>query len=70
VVRNFVGNGVLKRRLSFSGYADEEPIATNSTADGRSRNRRVEIVLSRINTPTNITSDTESDGTAQGGATK
>ena len=61
-------SGVLKRRLSFSGYADEEPIATNTTATGRSRNRRVEIVLARINTPT--TSDRESGGKAQGGAAK
>jgi chemotaxis protein MotB len=68
VVRDFAGDGVLKRRLSFSGYADEEPIATNTTAAGRSRNRRVEIVLTRINTPT--TSDKESGGSAQGGATK
>jgi chemotaxis protein MotB len=72
VVRDFVGNGVLKRRLSFSGFADEEPVASNSTAAGRSRNRRVEIVLSRINTPTSnsLTSDKESDASAQGGATK
>jgi chemotaxis protein MotB len=72
VVRDFAANGVLKRRLSFSGYADEEPIATNSTAAGRSRNRRVEIVLTRIHTPTSnrITSDTESDASAQGGATR
>jgi chemotaxis protein MotB len=72
VVRDLEGTGVLRRRLSFSGYADEEPIATNSTAAGRSRNRRVEIVLTRINTPTSNTtaSDTESDSTAQGGATK
>jgi chemotaxis protein MotB len=72
VVRDFVQAGVLTRRLSFSGYADEEPIATNSTSAGRSRNRRVEIVLTRINTPTSnsIASDTESDSKAQGGATK
>jgi chemotaxis protein MotB len=72
VVRDFAANGVLSRRLSFSGYADEEPIATNSTVAGRSRNRRVEVVLSRINTPTSnsITSDKESGASAQGGATK
>jgi chemotaxis protein MotB len=55
VVRDFVANGVLARRVSLAGYASEEPIASNSTAAGRSKNRRVEIVLTRINT-----TDTES----------
>jgi chemotaxis protein MotB len=47
VVRVFVHTGVLPRRLSLAGYADEIPVATNSTADGRSHNRRVEVVLTR-----------------------
>jgi chemotaxis protein MotB len=52
VVRDFVGNGVLARRVSFSGFASQEPIASNSTASGRSQNRRVEVVLTRIHTDT------------------
>jgi chemotaxis protein MotB len=48
VVRVFVHTGVLPRRLSLAGYADEIPVATNTTAQGRSRNRRVEVVLTRI----------------------
>jgi chemotaxis protein MotB len=48
VVRAFVAEGVLKRRLSLAGFADEAPVATNATAAGRSRNRRVEIVLTGI----------------------
>jgi chemotaxis protein MotB len=51
VVRDFVAHGVNPRRVSFSGFGSNEPIATNSTAAGRSRNRRVEVVLSRINRP-------------------
>jgi chemotaxis protein MotB len=51
VVRDFVGHGVNSRRVSFSGFGSNEPIATDSTAAGRSRNRRVEVVLSRINPP-------------------
>src|SRR3954454_12058144 len=58
VVREFAHDGVLTRRMSFSGYAAQEPIATNTTPEGRSRSRRVEIVLTRINNPT---TDTESD---------
>ena len=34
VVRDFVANGVLARRVSLSGFASQEPIASNSTADG------------------------------------
>jgi chemotaxis protein MotB len=51
VVRDFVGHGVLSRRVSFSGYGSNEPIASNSTSAGRSKNRRVEVVLSRIHPP-------------------
>jgi type VI secretion system protein ImpK len=36
---------VAATRLSGEGRADGEPIADNSTAEGRSRNRRVEITL-------------------------
>lgn len=32
-------------RLSASGYADYRPIASNKTAKGRAKNRRIEIVL-------------------------
>ena len=38
---------MLSRRISLAGYADEVPLATNATAQGRSRNRRVEVVLTR-----------------------
>ncbi|RKQ92382.1 chemotaxis protein MotB [Solirubrobacter pauli] len=58
VIRDFVQNGVLARRVSGGMYANQEPIDTNSTPDGRAKNRRVEIVLSRINSP--VPTDTES----------
>jgi chemotaxis protein MotB len=48
VVRDFEANGVLQRRMSVAGYANQEPIATNSTPEGRAKNRRVEVVLSRL----------------------
>jgi chemotaxis protein MotB len=47
VVRFLIGGGVVRRRLSAAGYASLHPIANNATAAGRSRNRRVEIVLLR-----------------------
>jgi chemotaxis protein MotB len=48
VVQNFSADGVNERRMSLSGYASERPKDTNSTAQGRARNRRVDIVLSRL----------------------
>ena len=58
VIRDFVGNGVLSRRVSGGMYANQEPIASNSTLTGRAKNRRVEIVLSRINAAPNDTEST------------
>ncbi len=37
--------GVAARRMSAEGYAARIPIADNSTAAGRAKNRRVEIIL-------------------------
>jgi len=37
--------GIPRERLSIAGYADLHPIADNGTADGRGRNRRVDIVV-------------------------
>ena len=34
-------------RLSAEGRADADPIATNSTPEGRERNRRIEVLLNR-----------------------
>jgi chemotaxis protein MotB len=48
VVRDFAAHGVNPRRMSFTGYGSTMPIASNSTAAGRSKNRRVDVVLTRI----------------------
>ncbi len=37
--------GVAEERIAFEGYGPDLPLAPNSTADGRARNRRVEIVV-------------------------
>ena len=57
VVNDFAKIGVLSARMSLQGYGAQIPIDSNSTADGRAKNRRVEIVLSRIHTSS---TDTES----------
>lgn len=45
VMQLLVKMGLLTSRLSAEGRADAEPIASNSTPEGRARNRRVEIVV-------------------------
>ena len=44
-----IAQGVNRERLGAVGYADLHPLASNATAAGRAKNRRVEIVLQRIN---------------------
>jgi chemotaxis protein MotB len=48
VVRDLIAHGINEQRLSAAGYADLHPLASNATATGRARNRRVDIVLDRI----------------------
>ena len=38
-------NGVERSRMTGKGFADEQPVADNSTADGRQANRRVQIQI-------------------------
>jgi chemotaxis protein MotB len=45
VVNFMVGSGMEAGRLSAAGYADQAPIGSNDTADGRTKNRRIEITL-------------------------
>ncbi len=59
VVNFLIGQGVSASRLSAIGYAEEHPIASNSTAAGRARNRRVEIVLQRLYSDPEQTGETE-----------
>ena len=45
VVRYLQENGVDPSRLAGAGYGQYQPIAPNDTPEGRSQNRRIEIVL-------------------------
>ena len=47
VLRTIVGMGVPPRRVSAVGYASNYPIASNSTEEGRNKNRRVEFVFTK-----------------------
>jgi len=47
VVRVLLGTPLKAAPFEAVGRADLEPLSTNSTDEGRSRNRRVEIILPR-----------------------
>lgn len=81
VVRYLISRGLPADRLRASGMADQSPIASNDTADGRAKNRRVEVtIMSGVDPATTLTIDASgsassapiaADGkaSAQGGAT-
>jgi chemotaxis protein MotB len=50
VLEVLLQQGVPDSQVSVAGYADQNPIASNSTAQGRHHNRRVEIVVLRRGT--------------------
>jgi outer membrane protein OmpA-like peptidoglycan-associated protein len=43
VVNYLVAKGLKKERLSFKGFGETKPIATNDTEGGRALNRRTEL---------------------------
>ncbi len=53
VARYLIDRGYDPGRLRALGYADTRPLASNETAAGRARNRRVSLVV-RFNEPGNI----------------
>jgi chemotaxis protein MotB len=45
VVRLFIDQGIIAKRLRAVGSADNHPVIANDTAEGRARNRRVTITV-------------------------
>ena len=43
--------GIVPSRLSAAGYGDSKPRVDNDTVENRSKNRRVEIILGPVITP-------------------
>ncbi len=39
------GDDVARSRMTARGYADSQPVADNSTSEGRQQNRRVQVVI-------------------------
>ncbi|MBI3772407.1 MAG: OmpA family protein [Gammaproteobacteria bacterium] len=48
VAQYLQNHGVVAERLAAVGYGETHPVASNETADGKARNRRVEITLDPI----------------------
>jgi OOP family OmpA-OmpF porin len=47
VKRWLAAHGIAAGRISTDGYGESEPVASNASADGRQRNRRVVIGVTR-----------------------
>ena len=45
LTRLFVADNFAPYRMSASGYAEFHPVASNDTAEGRSQNRRIDIIV-------------------------
>lgn len=45
VVESLIALGIPPQRLHATGYADTRPLASNATAEGQAKNRRVEFVV-------------------------
>jgi outer membrane protein OmpA-like peptidoglycan-associated protein len=45
VAQYLASRGVDGQRITTAGYGEDKPIASNTTAEGRSQNRRVEVTL-------------------------
>jgi len=42
---DLISNGVGKQRLGMVGYADQHPVASNTSESGKAQNRRVEVLI-------------------------
>jgi chemotaxis protein MotB len=52
VVQRLAASGVSGKRMSLAGYAAQQSVASNAAGAGRAKNRRVEIVLTRLHDAT------------------
>jgi chemotaxis protein MotB len=51
VMAYLIAHGVKPDMISAQGHGEEDPIASNTTAQGRAQNRRVEVTLARPTSP-------------------
>lgn len=48
IMEYLVGKGIAEERITAVGYGSKQPVAENNTAEGRSKNRRVEIKITQL----------------------
>jgi chemotaxis protein MotB len=64
VVHHLIGQGIGTQRLAAAGFADQRPTDPTETADARTKNRRVEIVIHARPVPAaSLPADTATPGT-------
>lgn len=61
-VQVLINGGLEADRVKAVGHADSKPIATNDTEKGRSKNRRMEIVITQLPESGGNLSDTKTQG--------
>jgi len=47
VAKYFIEQGISPSRLVIAGYADTRPVASNDTPQGRQKNRRIDILITK-----------------------
>jgi len=48
VAEYLIARGILDKRVFHKGYGKRQPIATNTTPEGRKRNQRVEVKILQL----------------------
>lgn len=64
VARLFVDSGVAANRIGVTGFADNRPVESNQTPEGRSRNRRVTLLV-LAESPDDLVSPSVSEARSQ-----
>ena len=49
IAQNLKKNGISKDRIEWKGYGEDHPIAENENEEGRSKKRRVEFEVIKMN---------------------